>query len=185
MRFTRALPILAGVLLYAVACGSSTNKNPDAKGSGTGTDAGTGTGTADAAGSGLVGLGQKCNSPADCPAAAPECITLKQGGTHYCTPHCLDNGTGTTNGSGQFTGSGTGALTPLPDDTKCTAQYTGGSVGSAFCEVILSTTPADNPLKANTAYTAVTFGCAVECSTGNACPTGTTCDTTQNVCYPN
>ena len=183
MRFTRALPILAGVLLYAVACGSSSTNHTDARGTGS-PDAASGTGTPDAAQAGLVGLGQKCTTPSDCPASAPECITLKQGGTHYCTPHCLDNGTGTTNGSAQFTGSGTGALTPLPMDSLCAAQYTGPMASSAACDVILSTTPADNPLKANTKYTAVVFGCSIDCST-NACPTGTTCDATQKICYPN
>jgi hypothetical protein len=183
MRIIRALPLVVAALGF-VACGSSsTKKNPDAAGSGSGIDAANN--TPDAPPAGLQGLGQKCTTPADCPTSAPECITLKQNGTHYCTPHCLDNGTGTTNGSGQFVGSGTGALTPLPDDTKCTAVYTGGTAGSAFCEVILAVTPADNPLKANTKYTGVVFGCAIECGTGNTCPTGTTCDTTQGICYPN
>ena len=133
-----------------------------------------------------MGLGQKCGSglPA-CPTNASDCIALGLPGgsasTAYCTPHCLDNGSGTTNGSGQLT-----TTTPPPDNSKCTGAYTGGSVGMPVCGVILSTTPADNPLKPNTNYTGISLGCLIGCGSGTpSCPMGTTCNTGVGLCFPN
>ncbi len=170
-----------------IACGGGGGtKSPDAKvfldahGSGGGTDAG-------GSGSGLTGLGEKCGSGlAMCPTGE-DCISLGLGGsaasTPYCTPHCLDGGSGTTNGSGQLT-----ATVPPPDDTKCTGAYM-GSVGMPQCAIILSTTPMDNPLKANTHYTAIALGCLVACGTGSgsgACPPSMTCNTAVGgICFPN
>lgn len=135
---------------------------------------------------GLTGLGQKCGTglPA-CPASAPECFGLVQGGTAYCSPDCLTGGTGKTNAQGQFPASGTGSLTPPPDNTKCTTGYTGGTVGMPVCAIILKTTPADNPLKPNTSYTAINMGCAIVCTSG-MCPAGMTCNTSigPGVCLP-
>jgi hypothetical protein len=134
----------------------------------------------------LTGLGQKCGTglPA-CPANAPECFGLVANGTAYCSPDCLTNGTGKTNAQGQFPAPGQpGSLMPPPDSSKCTAAFT-GTVGMPVCAVILSTTPMDNPLKANTNYTAVSMGCAIVCSSG-MCPPGMTCNTSigPGVCLP-
>ncbi|HEX5058853.1 MAG TPA: hypothetical protein VFV99_05805 [Kofleriaceae bacterium] len=134
-------------------------------------------------GGGLTGLGQKCGSgqPA-CPTNAPDCIALGLGGgsasTSYCTPHCLEDGSGTTNAQGQLT-----TTTPAPDNAKCSAVYTGGSVGMPACGVILATTPMDNPLKANTSYTMIDLGCVIVCGTGMMCPTGTTATTAGSTCF--
>jgi len=135
---------------------------------------------------GLTGLGQKCGTglPA-CPANAPECFGLVQGGTAYCSPDCLVDATAKTNAQGQIPQTGAGALTPPPDTTKCTTGYTGGAVGMPQCAIILSTTPMDNPLKPNTNYTAIKMGCAIVC-TGGMCPSGMTCNTSigPGVCLP-
>jgi len=135
---------------------------------------------------GLTGLGQKCGTglPA-CPANAPECFGLVQGGTAYCSPDCLVDATGKTNAQGQIPQSGAGSLTPPPDNAKCTAGYT-GTVGMPLCAIILSTTPMDNPLKPNTNYTAIKMGCAIVCGTGATCPPGMTCNTSigPGVCLP-
>lgn len=137
------------------------------------------------AGGGVSGLGQKCGSgqPA-CPSTSPDCIALgKAGGaatTSYCTPHCDDNATSTTDGSGNFT-----TFTP-PRNMNCTTQYS-GSTGSGACGVILAYTPMDNPKKPNMQYTAISLGCVVLCGTGNACPTGMTADTADFgtcICFP-
>ncbi|HEY5922483.1 MAG TPA: hypothetical protein VIV11_12465 [Kofleriaceae bacterium] len=136
-------------------------------------------------GTGLMGLGQKCGSgqPA-CPSNAPDCIALGIGGgmasTSYCTPHCLDDGTGMTGSNGQFSST---AFTPAPDPTKCTGAYTGGSVGMPACGVLLAYTPMDNPLVANKNYTMIDLGCVVLCSTGMGCPTGTTAQMVQTTCF--
>ena len=134
---------------------------------------------------GLSGLGQKCGTglPA-CPANAPDCVGFTQGKT-FCSPICLANGTGTTNGSGQFTGSGAGALNPLPNDATCTGAFT-GTIGTAGCDAIVAVTPPDNPLLPNKQYTAIQFDCSISCAmTTNACPPTTTCNTGIGVCEPN
>jgi hypothetical protein len=41
----------------------------------------------------------------------------------------------------------------------------------------------DNPMKANTAYTAINLGCVVACVSGG-CPAGMTC-TGGQICTPN
>jgi len=134
----------------------------------------------------LAGLGQKCGTglPA-CPANAPECFGLVANGTAYCSPACVSGGTGKTNAQGQFPQTGTGSIMPPPDNAKCTAAYT-GTVGSPVCAVILSTTPADNPLKPNTNYTAIKAGCAIVCGSGATCPPGMACNTSigPGVCLP-
>jgi hypothetical protein len=129
----------------------------------------------------LAGLGQKCGTglPA-CPANAPECFGLVANGTAYCSPDCLTGGAGKTNAQGQFM-----AITPPPDNAKCTAAFT-GTVGMPVCAIILSTTPMDNPLKPNTNYTAIKMGCAVVCGSGATCPPGMACNTGigPGVCLP-
>jgi hypothetical protein len=128
---------------------------------------------------GLSGLGQKCDMNAPCPTGM-DCISLglpSGPSPSYCTPHCLDNGTGTTNGSGQLT-----STTPAPNNAACTGGYM-GSVGTPQCGVILSYTPMDKPMMANKQYTAIALGCIIQCGTGNMCPTGMTC--TSNFCFPN
>ena len=139
-----------------------------------------------AAGSGVKGEGQACSMTAPCPTGM-DCIALgKAGGastTSYCTPHCDDNATATTNGSGVFAGGS--AFTPPPNN-NCATMYT-ATPGMGACGVILSTTPADNPLKPNTTYTKISLGCVVVCGTGNVCPTGMAADTADFgacLCFP-
>jgi len=88
-----------------------------------------------------------------------------------------------TNGSAQLLLS---ALTPAPDQTKCTGAFT-GSAGSGACGLILAVTPADNPLKANTSYSGIVLGCVVACGSGNTCPASMTGAGTGNncICIPN
>jgi hypothetical protein len=120
----------------------------------------------------LTGLLQKCgNGLPACPANAPLCFGLVQGGTSYCSPACVVNGTGTTNAQGQFAN-----VNPAPNNQTCMAAYTGG-VGMPQCAVIVETVPADMPLQPNKAYTGITFGCAVACGAGQTCPAGNTCNT--------
>jgi hypothetical protein len=138
-------------------------------------------------GQGLTGLGQKCTMPSDCPANAPDCIALglsSGASPSFCTPHCLDDGTATTNAMSQFPNNG---FTPAPDPTKCTAAYSGGAVGMPACGVILAYNPMDNPLKPTTSYNMIDLGCVVLCSTGMACPAGTTATTAGSncFCFPN
>jgi hypothetical protein len=87
-----------------------------------------------------------------------------------------------TNAQGQLA-----TTTPAPDGTKCTAAYSGGSVGMPACGVILAYQPMDNPMKPNTNYTMIDLGCVVLCSTGNMCPAGTTAATAGSncFCFPN
>lgn len=127
----------------------------------------------------LTGVGQKCGTglPA-CPANASQCVGF-QGTTQWCTPLCLENGSGTTNAQGQLT-----ATTPAPNNGACTGAFT-GTAGMAVCGVILAITPMDNPLVANKAYTGISLACVVACGASNACPTGMTCNTTQMICLPN
>jgi hypothetical protein len=179
---------LLGIILVAevtagttiVACGGGGSKNPDAKAD---TDATVG----------LTGLGEKCGSGLPVCPSAMDCVALQlpTGGatTAYCTPHCVDNGSGTTNPSGQFPGSGAGALTPPPDNSNCTAAYM-GSIGMPVCGVILHTNPAPvmGALQANTAYTQVTVGCLIRCDATHMCPAGLTCNTQfsgAGLCFPN
>ena len=193
MSFSRLLraTIVVGVASFGTifACGGNNGGGgggtPDAPGMHPDAPGGGGS-DAPGSASGLMGLGEKCGSglPA-CPANAPDCIALGLGGsavsTSYCTPHCLDNGSGTTNGSGELT-----TTTPPPSDAACSAAYTGGSAGMPACGVILSTTPMDNPLKKNTTYTGISLGCVVACgSAAPQCPTGMTCNTTVGLCFPN
>jgi hypothetical protein len=176
----RSLLSLAVAVL--VACGGSSSKNPDAS-------------THDSkvfqdspASTGLMGLGQKCGTglPA-CPTNAPSCvgIALPGGGasTQYCTPHCDDNATAKTDATGNFPNSASG-FTPAPDPSKCGAAFT-GTAGTPACGLFLTYTPMDNPPKPNKTYTGISLGCLVVCGTGNACPTGTTCNTTLMFCFPN
>ena len=138
---------------------------------------------------GLQGLGQKCaaigsNAP-DCPADAPDCLGIAlsstTNSTFYCSPECDTGASGKTNGSGQLT-----TVTPAPG-TQCTTAYSGGTAATPACGLILATTPADNPLKANTNYTGIVLGCVIECGGAGmtTCPTGLTCNTTAKLCFPN
>jgi hypothetical protein len=130
---------------------------------------------------GLMGLGQKCDMASPCPTGQ-DCISLGLGGgmvsSTYCTPHCVEDGTGTTNAMGQLT-----STTPAPDNGKCSAAYTGGAVGTPTCGVILSYLPMDNPMMANKAYTMIDLGCVIVCGTGMACPTGTAAKTAGSACF--
>jgi hypothetical protein len=137
-------------------------------------------------GQGVMGLGQKCGSnlPA-CPANAPDCIALAVGSgasPTYCTPHCLDNGTGMTDAQGKFISS---SFMPAPDPTKCSGAFT-GSVGSAACGVLLKYNPMDIPPKAGSAYNMINLGCVVICGSGSACPMGMSCTMTGAgpLCFP-
>lgn len=137
-------------------------------------------------GQGLTGLGQKCDQASPCPTGM-DCIALglaSGSSPTFCTPHCLDDGTATTNAMSQFPNNG---FTPAPDPAKCTAAYSGGAVGMPACGVILAYTPMDNPLMANKQYTMIDLGCVVLCSTGNMCPAGTTATTAGSncFCFPN
>ena len=186
-RITVVLGLALGATI--LACSDSKKGGSNADGS-TGNDdssnqmdgPGSGSGS-----SGIQGLGQRCGSGfPTCPTNAPECISVKVGSgasPSYCTPHCLDNGSATTNAQGQIS-----STTPPPDTAKCTAAYTGGSVGNPACGLILSYQPMDNPLKPNKTYTQIVLGCIVACSMpGNTCPTGMTCNTgvTPAMCFPN
>jgi hypothetical protein len=163
------------VLVVVSACSSSSHKaTPDAK-------------MIDAPAA-LVGLGQPCTTVStnstECPANAPECQGFTNGHL-FCTPVCLNNATGTTDNSNPptFPTTGAGALNPLPNDGICTAAFT-GTAGIAACAAIVSVTPMDAQLQPNKAYTNIKFDCAIGCGTGNACPTGTTCNTTIGACEP-
>jgi hypothetical protein len=186
MLFRLAFVLSSVSLAVVIACGSSGSSHPLPDAHTGGSDAKV---FLDApSSSGLTGLGQKCGTgqPA-CPTNASQCIGFTQGGPTYCTPTCLTGGAGSTNGSGQFA---QGSITPPPNTATCTAAYTGGTVGTAACDIIAATTPADNPLKASTAYTAISFVCSVNCGTGSGtgpCPTGMTCQTGNlaGLCLPN
>ena len=120
---------------------------------------------------GLTGLGQRCDPAmmnADCPAAAPTCIGLQGGSATYCTPHCLMNGTATTNAQGQIT-----STMPAPNAMACTSNFS-GTVGSAACGVILSYMPMDMTLQPNKMYTQIVLGCVIRCGAAGDCPTGFT-----------
>jgi hypothetical protein len=173
---------LLSVVVVLAACGGSSSKNPDAAthDSKTFQDAPAGT---------LVGLGQKCTTPSQCPANAPDCVGIALSGgtasTQWCTPHCDDAAAAKTDASGNFPNSA-GGYTPAPDPSKCGAAYTGGTVGQPACGLLLGWTPMDNPPKPNKNYTGISIGCVVACGTGNACPTGMTCNTSAgNLCLPN
>ena len=131
---------------------------------------------------GLSGLGQKCMTGSDCPASAPDCISVKLMtgmSNFYCTPRCVEGGTMMTNGSGSPT-----SVTPSPDNQKCIAAYSGGGAGvTVACSLLTSWTPMDNPLKASSTYTGVNMGCLIRCGTNMACPAGTTC--ASGSCFPN
>jgi hypothetical protein len=180
----RRVMLILGIALGAtiIACGSDGKKKNPVDGS---TDDSGGNIDSNGSGSGgISGLGQHCGSgfPA-CPANAPDCIAVAIGSAaspSYCTPHCLDGGSGTTNNQGQLT-----ATTPPPDNTKCSAAYTGGSVGTPACGLLLSYMPMDVPLKKNMTYTSIVLGCVVACGAGNTCPTGMTCNATAKFCFPN
>jgi hypothetical protein len=124
----------------------------------------------------LMGLGQKCGTglPA-CAAPAPACLTQPGATSGFCSAICLMGATGMTNAMGQFT-----SLSPLPDDAKCTAAYS-GTVGTAECSVLISLTPMEQPM-ANKSYTNISFACAIACGPSNACPFGTSC--TSGFCQP-
>jgi hypothetical protein len=179
----RSFTILFAALALAACGGGSSSKTADAKPAGP--DASTtpdapGGGTPDAAAAGLTGLGQKCDPQANtCPSTSPDCVTVVQNGPYWCTPHCLDNGTGMTNAQGALT-----TVSPNPNNS-CTTEYS-GTVGSGACGIILSTTPADNPLKASTNYTGISLGCVVKCGTGDTCPDSMACQTLgqSKICIP-
>lgn len=127
-----------------------------------------------------TGLGKKCTQPTDCPASASECIGLAMGTNSYCTPKCVTGGTGMTNAMGSLP---LNAVNPPPNNAACTSAFTGTTVvGTPACVVILSTTPADNPLMANKQYTQIELGCVVVCGTGNTCPMGMTAKTLGSAC---
>jgi len=182
MLFRLAVVLSTASLAVIVACGSSggDNKTPDAPKA---IDAGK---SIDAANATLTGLGQKCGSGlAACPTNASDCIG-PPGGTSFCTPTCLTGGVGTTDGSGNFPPTGTGALVPAPSDATCSGAFT-GTAGTPACAAILAYTPMDATIAANKKYTAVQFDCLVLCGTGTgsgACPATMTCDTTQGICNP-
>jgi hypothetical protein len=130
---------------------------------------------------GLSGLGQKCMTGSDCPASAPDCISVKLTSgmsNFYCTPRCVEGGTMTTDGSGSIT------VMPNPDNAKCVAAYSGGGTGVTLsCSLLTAWMPMDNPPKPSSTYTNVNMGCLIRCGTNMACPAGTTC--TSGSCFPN
>jgi hypothetical protein len=176
----RSVAIVIGVAVgvTVIACTGSTHHNPDAK---VFNDAKV---FMDAPPGGAAGLGQKCGSGlASCPANAPECIGAT-GTTTFCTPVCDMNATGTTNAQGQFPASGSGAITPAPNDATCSGAFT-GSAGTPACIAITMSTPAFTG-QANTSFTGMKMDCAILCGTGSGtgpCPTGMTC--TKGACFPN
>ncbi len=171
--------VVAGTTIIACGGGSSP-KTPDAK---VFKDAPR---QIDAPPMGVTGLGQKCGSgmPA-CPSTASNCIGAT-GTTQFCTPTCDTNATGTTDGSGNFPQSGSGSITPAPNNTACTGAFS-GTVGTPACDAIVMSTPSYTG-QANTAFTAIQMDCLLLCGTGSGsgpCPTGMTCNTSFGACFPN
>ena len=177
----RSVSLIVGVAVGTtiIACSDTKKGNP-------GVDARPvdGQQQLDSPSSSLTGLGQKCGAGvAACSANAPDCIALglssTMQSTTYCTPHWLDDGSGTTNGSAQLT-----TTVPEPDATKCTGAFT-GTAGTPLCGVILATTPADNPLMANKHCAGIQLGCIVGCPSATpTCPPSMTCNTTVHICFP-
>ena len=129
----------------------------------------------------VMGLGQKCTSPADCPASAPECVTMKLSSGNspmYCTPKCLEGATMTTDANGNVT-----ATSPAPDNAKCTAAYTGGILGAPTCANWLSWTPMDAVFGNNKMYSNITWGCVIRCTNSDTtCPANMMC--INGGCFP-
>jgi len=177
-----ALVVGVAVGFTVIACGGggTTNHNPDAK------QFHDAKAFMDAP-PGLSGLGQKCGSglPA-CPANASACVGFT-GTNQFCAPSCDMNATGTTNAQGQFPNTGSGAITPAPNNGTCTAAFS-GSGGTPFCAGIVASTPAFTG-QASTSFTGINMDCLIVCGTGSGtgpCPTGMTCNTTINgICIPN
>ncbi len=189
MLFRLAIVLASASLGVVVACGSSGGGGGTSTADAPGTHAidAPGTHAIDAPASAeLTGLGQKCGSglPA-CPTNASDCIGAA-GGPSFCSPICLTGGVGTTDGSGNFPQTGSGALVPAPNDATCTGAFT-GSAGTALCGALLAYSPMDAALANNKKYTGVQFDCLVVCGTGSgsgACPATMTCDTTSGICNP-
>jgi hypothetical protein len=131
---------------------------------------------------GLTGLGKRCvvaMQGADCPMAAPGCLSFAAGATMgICTNVCQMNTTFTTNAQ-----SVPGPLTPDPalQNGKCTAIYS-ATVGTAACDTPVNITPAP-PFQPNTNYTTLMV-CGITCGAGNTCAGGLTCNTADMSCRP-
>jgi hypothetical protein len=179
--------VLSSILLFVgfavPACGGGDD------GDGTGTidapidSAGGGIDAAVDAAAGLMGLGQPCvvaMQGADCPTTANGCLSFAQGATMgICTKICVNSATFMTNAQSQ-----PGPLTPDPatQNAMCTAIYT-GTVGTAVCAVPVNRMPA-GALGPNMTYT-VAVTCGIQCGSGNACPSGLTCNAQLgNLCTP-
>ena len=133
------------------------------------------------AGTALTGLGQKCgNGLPVCPANASECVGLVMDGGTYCTPKCVEGGSGMSDANGVLPLAG---ITPPPNTGTCMAAYTAGAAGGPTCNLILALTPSHNPVMPNTSYTNITLGCMLTC-TDNMCPSGFTCMASAGFCFP-
>ena len=96
-------------------------------------------------------LGARCETNAECPASAPECIVLK-GNELFCTSTC-----GTTPQND--------VNPPAGGDAVCTGVYD-GSAGTPLCGVYTQ-------LQGETQYT---WYCVITCPNGPSdCPNGLTC----------
>lgn len=128
---------------------------------------------------GVMGLGQKCTQPSECPSNAPQCIGISGGPqVAYCSPTCLMNATAT--------GSANGTLQMISPalstgNGACTGAYM-GTVGTPVCGLILSYSPMHVPPMAGSNYTMVTAACAIVCGAGNTCPPGMTGTTFGTAC---
>ncbi|MEO8703381.1 MAG: hypothetical protein ABI867_25260 [Kofleriaceae bacterium] len=163
------------VVLFAVACGGGGRSGDDDDDDVDAAVDGSGGGT-------LTGLGQKCvvaMQGADCPANAPGCLSGPGAANGICTNVCVNSASFMTNAQAQI-----GTITPDPaaSNGTCTGIFT-GTVGTAACTTLVNIAPADNPLVANKAYTALVV-CDIICGAGGTCDTGLTCDTASMRCKP-
>jgi hypothetical protein len=124
---------------------------------------------------GLKGLGQLCETEADCPANTPLCMGFAQT-RKYCTPTCLSDATGTFS-DGAFTQV---MPTPSSHSNFCVAAFT-GTQGVPTCGAVYRYTPRDSPLVEGKMYT-ISEACIIACEMDRTCPptlsakdVGTTC----------
>lgn len=126
--------------------------------------------------SGSGGLGQPCESSAQCPADAPTCIAQATDTRGICTAPCL---------TGMFltdAASSPGPSIPDPStgDATCAARYAGGPAGRPACGHVVRLEPDGQPMP-NTVYT-FDLVCEIRCGVGDACPPGLICRV--NRCVP-
>ncbi|MGE0549235.1 MAG: hypothetical protein AB7O24_15500 [Kofleriaceae bacterium] len=117
----------------------------------------------------LPGLGQKCDislGGADCPSNAPNCAGF-DGTTTYCTPRCVDGGTGIGTATGGFNN-----VAPTPSNAQCVAAFE-GTVGTPVCFAVESWVPMDIPIVAGKSYTGLNWNCVIKCDGAGLCPKST------------